>query len=121
MMVKTLLQLSDRDLDIIKYVARSGGVYYSDLVKYVSQKYGIGSKAVSNIVNRLVDDRILWRRRVDNKLFIDIDPNFISFIVEMYALLTKLRHRIKYHERKVSREEDVEDSENENEDEDESF
>jgi len=100
--------LSDRDLDIIKYVARNGGVYYSDLVKYVSQKYGIGSKAVSKIVNRLVEDRILWRRRVDNKLFIDIDPNFISFIVEMYALLTKLRHRIKYHERKVSREEDEE-------------
>jgi len=95
------VKLSDRDLDIIKYVAKHGGVYYSDLEKYVMQKYGVGIKTVSKVVNRLIKERILWRRRFDKKLFIDIDPAFISFVVEMYALLTKERHRVKYYEKKI--------------------
>jgi len=93
--------LSDRDLDIVKYVAKNGGVYYSHLVEYVSQKYGVGPKAVSKIINRLISERVLCRRRIANQLFIDIDPSFVSFIVEMYALLLKEKHRIKYFERKL--------------------
>jgi len=95
------MMLSDRDLDIVKYIAKNGGVYYSDLIKYVTQKYGVGPKAVSKIVNRLIDERVLCRRRIDNQLFIDIDPNFLALIVELYALLTKERHRVKYFERKL--------------------
>jgi len=108
------MRLSDRDLDIIKYVAKHGGVYYSDLEKYMMQKYSVGIKTVSKVVNRLIKERILWRRRFDKKLFIDIDPAFISFVVEMYALLTKERHRVKYYEKKIlASNPDNEESENE--------
>jgi len=94
-------------------------VYYSNLVEYVKSKYCIGSKAISKIVNRLIKEKILWRRRFDKKLFIDIDPAFISFVVEMYALLTKERHRVKYYEKKMlvsnpneeSEDEEVEENE----------
>jgi len=95
------MMLSDRDIDIVKYIAKNGGVYYSNLVEYVKSKYNIGPKAVSKIVNRLINERVLCRRRIDNQLFIDIDPSFVAFIVELYALLMKEKHRVKYYERKL--------------------
>jgi len=95
------MMLSDRDIDIVKYIAKNGGVFYSNLVEYITSKYNISQKAVSKIVNRLINERVLCRMRIDNQLFIDIDPNFLALIVELYALLMKEKHRVKYYERKL--------------------
>ena len=94
--------ISERDMEIIRFVAKKGSVPLKDLENFIIGKWDVSIKTANRIVNRLAKAGVLRRRRIDKHLWIELHPSFLSFIVEIYSYtLSKRDYRIRYAETKV--------------------
>ncbi len=97
------IHLSERDLDIVIYVARHREVRLRDLEKYIMDKYELSLKRAGAIIRRLVNDNILAKKRDSSqRLWVYVAPAFISTVAELYSsLYMSDRDRLRYYEKKT--------------------
>ena len=94
--------ISERDMEIIRFVAKRGSVSLKDLENFIMSKWNVSIKTANRIVNRLAKAGVLRRRRIDKHLWVELHPQFLSFVVEIYSYtLQKRDYRIRYLEDKM--------------------
>jgi len=101
--------VNDRDWEIVRFVARQGFVKLRELEDWIARRWNVGIRGAWRIVDRLVKQRVLRRRRISRALWVELHPEFIAMISEVYAyILGRSPHRARYFERRIEETEEME-------------
>ena len=98
------LRLSERDTEIVRIIASQRFVKLKDLEDYLMEKYNIGLRGAYKCIKQLVDRRILKFSRLNHTIYVELHPDFLGFIVEIYNLaLSSQADKIRYHKQKLKK------------------
>lgn len=93
--------MEERDKRILLFVAHQGEIPLKDLEQWISETWGITTTGAWFIVRRLVRGGYLRYRRHRHKIYVELHPDFIAFITQIYSsLFNRQPHRIRYQESK---------------------